>query len=90
MADKYNQTWVMRLAQPGEKRWAITLFGTTYYSCPEEQVSERWRRHEECHKLQQKRDGLRFYPRYLHYSRKYGYHDNPYEVEARAAEEACL
>lgn len=76
----------MKLAQPGAKNWAVTLFGTTYYSCPETEVDAKWRRHENKHKAQQKRDGFMFYPRYLHYMQAYGYYNNPYEIEARAAE----
>ena len=66
--------------------WAITLFGVAYYSVPEEQVTDSWRDHENCHKHQQRRDGWKFYPRYLWYSIKHSYRNNPYEVEARLAE----
>lgn len=88
MSDKYNQKWVLALAQNGHSKWAITIDQTTYYSVTEEQVSSTWRRHEECHKRQWKRDGWKFALNYLRYQAKYGYTNNPYEVEARLAENA--
>ena len=43
-------------------------------------------RHELEHVYQVERDGwLKFYLRYLYWNVKYGYEENPYEVEARAA-----
>lgn len=50
--------------------------------------NKRWLLHELQHVLQYKRDGFSgFIRRYLLNHIKYGYHDNPYEVEARAAEQ---
>lgn len=44
-------------------------------------------RHEIKHAEQMKRDGvLRFLVKYLWWSVRYGYWNNPYEIEARAAE----
>lgn len=41
-------------------------------------------RHEIAHVLQMKRDGwLRFQVQYVYWAFKYGYRQNPYEVEAR-------
>jgi hypothetical protein len=81
MADRYNQSWVLSLAQPGYKRWAITIGQTTYYSCSEPQVDEGWRNHENIHKSQWKKYGWRFALMYLKESKK-GYEKNKYEVEA--------
>jgi hypothetical protein len=89
MSDKYNQNWVMLLAQPNVKTWAITIGQTTYYSESKEYVDARprWRKHEECHKFQWKREGfLKFAKKYLENLKKYGYYNNPFEVEAREAE----
>jgi hypothetical protein len=42
-------------------------------------------RHELEHAYQQIREGvIRFYLKYFYYSLRYGYQDNPFEVEARA------
>ena len=44
-------------------------------------------RHERCHLEQIDRDGrLLFLIRYLYWLARHGYWNNPYEVEARAAE----
>lgn len=43
-------------------------------------------RHELEHAYQQMRDGrFKFYLKYFYYSLRYGYDNNPYEVEAREA-----
>lgn len=87
MTDKYNQRWVMLLAQDGCASWAVTLGQTTYYSCPETEVDAAWHRHEDKHKEQWRRDGrILFALKYLWYTLRYGYLDNPYEIEARIAE----
>ena len=40
--------------------------------------------HETCHIIQVKRDGrIKFLIKYLFFNLKYGYYNNPYEVEAR-------
>ena len=50
-------------------------------------LSEDVLRHERVHVEQWRRLGaLRFLTRYLWYHCKYGYQQNPFEVEARAAE----
>lgn len=44
-------------------------------------------RHELKHIEQMQNEGyIRFFTKYLWYSARYGYFDNPYEVEAREAE----
>lgn len=57
----------------------ILAFGTT-------SISESLYKHESCHIEQVKRDGrLKFICKYLYYNIKYGYYNNPYEIEARKA-----
>ena len=47
----------------------------------------RLRRHEECHWKQYQRMGFwGFYLKYLWYSARYGYRNNPLEIEAREYE----
>jgi hypothetical protein len=90
MSDKYNQNLVMWLAQLNSHTNAVTIGQTTYYSESEVYVKARprWIKHEECHKIQWKRDGwLKFFFTYLQYQMQFGYWNNPYEVEARKAEE---
>ena len=51
------------------------------------ELSESHYNHETCHIEQVKRDGrLKFIVKYLFYNIKYGYKNNPYEVEARKYE----
>jgi predicted acyltransferase len=48
---------------------------------------EKWVRHELKHVLQYQQNGLfLFVVKYLMYSLKHGYYNNPFEVEARTAE----
>jgi hypothetical protein len=50
--------------------------------------NKRWLKHELAHIEQYKKHGLlKFLLLYLWYSIKYGYYNNPFEVEARKAEE---
>lgn len=50
---------------------------------------ERWVKHELAHVEQYKKHGvLKFLTLYLWYSMKYGYYNNPFEVEAREKEKA--
>ena len=86
MADKYNQSWVMALAKNGEKQWAVTIGQTTYYSCPEMFVTDKWRAHEDKHKEQYRRIGFfGFLVEYAKQISKYGYENAPLEIEARQA-----
>lgn len=72
------------------KQMAVTLNRTihlTGVSCAEFLKNERWVRHEICHIQQIKRLGwIRFAFHYLVSSMRYGYYQNPFEVEARDAE----
>ena len=89
MSDKYNQKWTLYFAQGEATTNAITLSkDTTYYSESECVVnSDRaWQRHENKHKEQWRRDGILFPFIYIYRHLKYGYENNPYEVDARNAE----
>jgi hypothetical protein len=83
-SDKYEQKWVAALFR--KDPWAVTLFGTTYYTVPKSLVSDSWRRHEDQHKAQQSAEGWKFYPRYLWQTLTKGYDRNRYEVDARGKE----
>jgi len=87
--DKYN-TWLGKLLAKinGAVGYAITLGQTSYFSCSAADVDARWHKHEDCHKTQWAKDGIfKFAVVYLYYQVRYGYTNNPYEVEARAAEQ---
>lgn len=85
--DRYNCKWPLWFAPKDITVWAVTIGQTTYYSVPKNQVGAAWQRHEDKHKEQWRRDGvLKFAIKYLWYQLRYGYQDNPYEVEAKAAE----
>ena len=92
MSDKYNHKWVRILCWFKYKTYAVTISkNTTLYSCSKERAHRypRWIKHENRHKLQWKRDGIfKFTIKYLWYQIRYGYEHNPYEVDARIAEDA--
>lgn len=49
-------------------------------------LSHRLKTHEQTHFAQIKREGrLKFCIKYLYYNLRYGYRNNPYEIEAREA-----
>lgn len=69
----------------GFRGWAS--FWRTIYVLPGHEYNERLLRHERKHLEQIKRDGrVVFSIKYLWWLCRYGYWNNPYEVEARAAE----
>lgn len=73
----------MRLC--GFRGW--TSFWSTIYIWPGYEGNERLLRHEARHLEQIERDGrLLFAVRYLWWVIRYGYRSNPYEVDARRAE----
>lgn len=75
--------WWLRLT--GFK--GIALFWGVAYVVPGWETKERVIQHELKHLEQMKRDGkLRFAVQYLWWSLRYGYRNNPYEIEAREAE----
>lgn len=72
--------WFLKVA--GYK--AITLPPFGIYAMPESANSELLRRHEMVHWEQAQRYGtLGFYARYLWFTLRHGYWNNPMEVEAR-------
>jgi len=67
--------------------WAS--FWNTIYLRPGYENDAALIRHEKAHLEQIERDGrVLFSIRYLWWLARYGYWDNPYEVEARAREQA--
>ena len=75
--------WCLRRAGFG----GICLPPFGIFILPERFYEKPLLRHEMAHWLQAKRMGLvRFYSFWLFYTLRYGYRDNPLEVEARAAE----
>ncbi|HEX6306722.1 MAG TPA: DUF4157 domain-containing protein [Longimicrobiales bacterium] len=74
-----------RLSGHARHAAAVTL-GRTIIVHPDVRLSERLLRHELEHVRQWRRAPLTFPLRYLWQHLRYGYRDNPYEVEARAAE----
>jgi hypothetical protein len=64
-----------------------SFWNTIYYIDQASLKNEELKRHELKHIEQMKRDGkLKFTNKYLWYSLRFGYKNNPYEVEARKAE----
>jgi hypothetical protein len=89
MSDKYNSYIAKILGKiNGYERFAITISSTcTLYSVSENEITERWRKHEDRHKLQYKQNGwFKFVFLYLYYLIRDGYTNNPFEIDARAAE----
>lgn len=69
----------------GFRGWAS--FWDTIYLMPGSESDAGLIRHEAKHLEQIKRDGrLVFAVRYLYWLARYGYKNNPYEIEARAAQ----
>jgi hypothetical protein len=64
---------------------AVTLARTIVFH-PSAPVTERIVRHELAHVRQWERQPLTFFARYAIECLRHGYTNNPYEVEARAAE----
>lgn len=65
----------------------ITLYPLGIYVLPELIADKRLRKHEMAHWQQAQRMGaVRFYLTYLWYSVRYGYRNNPLEIEAREKE----
>lgn len=88
-----EQHWTARIAAWKLKKKegvAITFFHTIYlHHCTRERFlqSRDWVRHEVKHVLQYRKEGyLIFLIKYLWYSIRFGYYDNPFEKEAREAE----
>ena len=88
--DRYSSRFAQLLAfLRGANNWAITLWWATFYSVPKSYVDAHpaWRRHENRHKAQWVEQGtFKFLALYLIYTLRYGYTNNPFEVDARAHE----
>jgi hypothetical protein len=78
-------------AAPFSIRWYLRTFGFAGITLPPfgifvlaERIDDRrLRRHEYCHWMQYQRMGFwGFYLKYLWYSVRYGYRNNPMEIEA--------
>lgn len=74
------------LARMGAPAAAVTL-GRTIVVHPEVPLTHRLLVHELTHVRQWQANPVAFPLRYVWYSIRNGYHANPYEVEARRAEE---
>lgn len=73
--------------------WAITMPYGDIYILPEVSADPvklaRMKKHEHEHEFQMAREGkLKFLLKYFYYQLRFGYWDNPYEVEARRVENA--
>lgn len=64
---------------------AVTIERTIVFA-PKAQVTPDLVRHELAHVRQWEANKLTFFARYVRQHLRHGYEDNPYEVEARAAE----
>src|SRR5687767_11315013 len=65
---------------------AAITFGRTIVVHPSVKLTERLLRHELAHVRQWEENRWTFPVRYVLSHFRHGYHDNPYEIEARAAE----
>lgn len=88
---KENSFWARLAAKKlGSAKVAMVIGRTIHLhntSATEFLNNERWVKHEMVHIEQYKRYGLiRFLVLYLWYSARYGYYNNPLEVEARSKE----
>lgn len=75
--------------------WLFSLLGMVgwtsawgvIYIRPDQLTNQRLIAHEQAHAMQLQRDGRVWQPiKYAYYLLRYGYKNNPYEVEARAVE----
>lgn len=81
--------WVFKktMCSPASKVAMIDPIFLNILTIGELYISKAHYNHEACHIEQVKRDGrLKFIVKYLFYNIKYGYKNNPYEVEARKYE----
>lgn len=75
--------WFMKAC--GFAGW--TSFWNTVYVVPGRESDQRLLLHERCHLDQIQREGRLFFAaRYLWWLVRYSYQANPYEIQARAAE----
>ncbi len=76
--------WLKRLTPKGfSNGMGVVLWNRICFSMPADDIPHWLFRHELEHVYQQIREGrVRFYLKYFYYSLRYGYQNNPYEVEA--------
>jgi hypothetical protein len=80
----HYQSWLARFVLP-RKYVAVTLWDHVFTRL--DGLDDAVLRHEAIHVQQWKRHGLvRFALLYLWFHFRYGYRDNPFEVEARSCE----
>lgn len=81
--------WIFKktMCKPDSKVAMIDPFFLKILTIGDPYITAKHYNHEACHIEQVKRDGrLKFIVKYLYYNIKYGYKNNPYEVEARKYE----
>ena len=90
MSDRYNckiAYWIGKLVGNKSLGYAVTFGQTTFYSLPREQVvkDRLWMLHENRHKEQYIEQGgiFLYLVKYFAYCLRYGYTNNPFEVDAR-------
>lgn len=82
---RYSHWFVPR----GYKAWVIAPY--IFFRTSKEETTDRLFRHEMQHIYQVDKNGwLKFYIKYLWYSIRHGYQNNPYEVEARELQDKPL
>lgn len=77
--------WVFKktMCSPTSKVAMIDPIFLNILTIGEPYISETHYKHEHCHIKQVLREGrLKFIVKYLYYNIKYGYKNNPYEIEA--------
>lgn len=86
---KLRVMYSSKLVRKGYTAWV--LFPFVFFRCSKEDCTDKLFRHEMEHVYQVMRDGWWvFYIKYIYRLIKYGYMDNPYEVEARSRQNRPL
>ena len=88
---KENSIWAKLAARKLKVQQVAIVFGKTIHLHNTSRevflLNKRWVRHEMAHIEQYNRYGfLKFLVLYVWYSIRYGYYNNPFEVEAREKE----
>lgn len=81
--------WIFKktMCSPNSKVAMIDPFFLKILTIGDPYITAKHYNHEACHIKQVKKEGrLKFIIKYLFYNIKYGYKNNPYEVEARSKE----
>lgn len=83
--------WMKKIPLGSGHLGGIVIGRHICFAKPAEDIPEWLFRHELEHVYQQIREGrLRFYLKYFYYALRYGYKNNPYEVEAYANQHTPL